>query len=244
MTEKNTFSISSAASANSYKILIILSMFYMSIMLCNAILTNRYVGTDVFFILGGTLTSPFLFVLDGIIAEIYGYKITRTLILVGFLAQTFFVSVCLVITVAPAPSFFSSETKQIYSLLLGPSLSWINISGFFAYFIANLSNSYMITRWKILLKGRYFWLRSTGSSIFAEALYSFIAILMMEFQRISLNNVFKIVLISFLIKVSYSLIFAGPATLIIQYIKRKTGLDTYDLPTKFKPSQSILHESQ
>ena len=53
-----------------YKFLVIVSMLYMSIMLCNAILTNRYIGMDTLFVLGGTFTSPFIFLMDGVIAEI------------------------------------------------------------------------------------------------------------------------------------------------------------------------------
>ncbi len=57
-------------------------------MICNAILTNRYIGNDFIFVLGGTFTSPLLFILDDIIADIYGYRIAQFLIIMGFLAQT------------------------------------------------------------------------------------------------------------------------------------------------------------
>ena len=89
----------------SYKILIIFSMVYMSIMICNAVLTNKYIGSDKFFILGGTLTSPFIFILDDIVAEIYGYKITRCMILSGFAAQTLFTLIpsCVLILVVLLP---------------------------------------------------------------------------------------------------------------------------------------------
>lgn len=216
-----------------YKFLVSISMVYMSIMLCNAILTNRYVGTDVFFILGGTLTSPFIFILDDIIAEIYGYKITRCVILSGFAAQTLFTLICQFIVVAPAPSHFKESAA--YISILGPTLLRINFSGFIAYIIANLINSYIITRWKILLKGKKFWLRSLFSSTFSEALYSFIAILMMELYSIPLHDVFKVVLISYLIKASYSAIFAVPANLLVNIVKKRTGIDVYDFPEKFTP---------
>jgi uncharacterized integral membrane protein (TIGR00697 family) len=205
----------------------------MSIMLCNAILTNRYVGYDAFFILGGTFTSPFIFILDDIIAEIYGYKIARCVILTGFAAQTLFVIICQLIVMAPSPAHFKDEA--VYAQILGTSLLRINISGFIAYIIANLLNSYILTRWKILLKGRKFWLRSLCSSTFSEALYSFIAILMMEIYSIPLNNVLKVVIISYLIKATYSLIFAAPANLLVNYIKNQTGIDVYDFPQKFTP---------
>ena|SRR3990167_2871685 len=216
-----------------YKVLILISMLYMSIMLCNAILTNRYIGVDSLFVLGGTFTSPFIFILDDIIAEIYGYKITRYVILSGFAAQTLFVIICQLALAAPYPTIFKEQAA--YSYLLGPSLLRIDISGFVAYIVANLVNSYILTRWKILLKGRRFWLRSLGSSTFSEALYSLLAILMMEISSIPLNSVLKVVLISFLIKAIYSIVLAGPANLLVNYIKKATGIDVYDFPKNFTP---------
>jgi uncharacterized integral membrane protein (TIGR00697 family) len=218
---------------NQYYVLIFLSMLYMSIMLCNAILTNRYVGTDILFVLGGTFTSPFVFILDDIIAEIYGYKITQALILSGFFAQTVFTVICLVVTNSPHPTFFKGE--EAYSSILGSSLLRINISGFIAYITANLINSFILSRWKVLLKGRYFWLRSLGASTFSEALYSLIAIFMMEIASIPFNTILQVVLLSFSIKAMYSIIFAGPASLLVNYLKKFTGTDVYDFPKHFTP---------
>lgn len=219
--------------AVAYNVLIIISMFYMSIMLCNAILTNRYIGTDAFFVLGGSFTSPLVFLLDDIIAEIYGYKITRAVILTGFLIQTFFVVICQLVLLSPHPSFFKEQHS--YHYVLGLSLLRINISGFIAYIIANLANSYVLTRWKVLLKGKYFWLRSLGSSTFSEALYSFIAILMMELLSIPLRSIVKVAAISFSIKALYSIVLAAPLSYLVSYLKNLTGIDVYDFPKKFTP---------
>lgn len=216
-----------------YKFLILISMIYMSIMLCNAILTNRYIGTDALFVLGGTFTSPFVFILDDIIAEIYGYKITRSVIFSGFAAQTVFVLICQLVVIAPYPSSF--REFDAYNYILGSSLLRISISGFTAYILANLINSYIITRWKILLKGRYFWLRSLGSSTISEALYSLFAIVMMELQFIPMNDILKVVTTSYSIKVAYSIILAFPANLLVNYVKEVTGIDVYDFPKEFTP---------
>lgn len=216
-----------------YKFLVFLSMTYMSIMIYNAVLTNRYIGTNEFFVLGGTLTSPFVFIMDDIIAEIYGYKITQSVILSGFFAQTLFTLICWLATTSTYPSFFKEHTS--YAYVLGSSLLRIDVSGFAAYIIANLINSYIITRWKVLLKGRIFWLRSIGSSAFSEILYSFLAIILMEVNSIPFHQVIKVIIISFSIKLTYSIIFAFPATILVNFIKRATGIDVYDLPKNFTP---------
>ncbi len=221
------------SNSTSYKVLTLMGMLYMSIMICNAVLTNRYIGTDAFFILGGTLTSPFIFILDDIIAEVYGYKITRFMIISGFLSQTLFALICQLAILAPYPAVFKEQAA--YSYILGSSLLRIDLGGFFAYIVANLINSYILTRWKVLLKGRKFWLRSLGSSAFSEILYSFLAILLMEIKSIPLSSVLKVMIISYLIKAAYSVVLAWPANLLVDYIKKLTGIDVYDFPKNFTP---------
>lgn len=230
--KKTTLTIDNIAG---FSALIILSMVYMSIMLVNAILTNRYIGTDSFFLLGGVFISPFLFILDDVIAEIYGYKIARCVILSAFAGLTLFALICQIVVIAPYPSHFKMETA--YKYILGNSLLRIDIGGFIAYVTANLINSYILTRWKVLLKGKYFWLRSLGSSTFSEAIYSFIAILIIEINSIPMKGLLKITLVAYLIKVAFNLIFASPATLLVNYIKKCTRIDVYDFPPKFTPFQ-------
>ncbi len=174
--------------------------------------------------------KPFVFILDDIIAEIYGYKITRTVILSGFAVQTLFALACQLIVLAPYPASFKEASA--YTYILGPTLLRIDISGFVAYIIANLVNTYVLTRWKVLLQGRRFWLRSLGSSAFSEALYSLIAIIMIEINSIATKNLFKLVAASFLIKLIFSLIFAAPAQFFVNHIKRWIGIDVYDFPNK------------
>lgn len=233
MISRNKAPLINIENPTGFKVLLLVCMLYMSIMLCNAILTNRYIGIDSFFILGGTLTSPFVFILDDVVAEVYGYKITQFMIISGFLSLTLFTLICQLAVIAPYPSFFKHE--DAYSYILGISLLRIDISGCIAYISANLINSYILTRWKILLKGRKFWLRSLGSCAFSEALYSLIAIVLMEVNSIPLKSVMKIVIISYLIKTSYSLILSYPAQLVVNYIKKITGIDVYDFPKKYTP---------
>lgn len=214
----------------SYKVLVSLSMLYMMFMLCNAILTNRYIGTDTCFVLGGTFTSPFIFILDDIIAEIYGYKLARYLIFCGFIVQTLCVLIFQIVLHSSAPLFFNGQAHFAY--VLGSTLLRIDISGFIAYITANLLNAYILTRWKILLRGRHFWLRSLGASVFSEAFYSFLAILMMELQSIPMNNILQVAALSFLIKCCYNIIFAWPMHGLVQYIKMATQTDIYDVPSQ------------
>lgn len=221
-----------------YTLLIGLGMLYMSIMLLNATMTNRYIGSENLFVLGGTLTSPILFILCDIITELFNYKIAKNIIISGFISQMLFVLICQLIVISPTPHFSSLDSNQYYNIF-GPSLLNITLSGCFAYFIAMFFNSYILSRWKILLKGKYFWLRSLGSSSIAEALYSCIAILLMEIKAIPLHDVFHIMMISFLIKLSYSLIFSFPANFIIFKLRQLFQICLDDFPETLTPKNIL-----
>ena len=232
--EKN---LSSSVTNNplGYKYLAFLSMLYICIMLFNAILTNRYIGSNTIFVLGGTFTSPFVFLIDNIIAEIYGFKITRSIIFCGIVVQTLFVILCQIVLNSPYPDFFNNNT--IYEHILGWALLRIHISGCAAYILAILFNTKILTQWKVLLKGRKFWLRSLGSCTISELIYSFFAIFLMEIQSIPLNYIFKIVATSYLIKIIYNIAFIFPAQTFVNYIRTTTGIDVYDFNHSFTPSK-------
>lgn len=216
-----------------YYYLILLSMPYMAIMLCNSILTNRYIGTDDFFILGGTLTSPFVFVLDNIIAEVYGFWVARSVIFIGYSSQLIISLVFAFVVDLPYPHVLHEYVA--YQHMLGWPMVRIVLSGFFAYISANLLNSYLISRWKTLVKGKYFIVRSVGASLFAEALYTLIAIFMMEVSALSYSDIIHVSCLSFFIKLLYTLVLAFPSSQLVRHIQLKTGMDIYDFPSSLTP---------
>lgn len=233
MNSKKTDCMTTINNPAGYKFLLFIGMLYMSIMLLNAVLTNRYIGTDSFFLLGGVFVSPFLFILDDIIAEIYGYKLTQMVIFSGFACQTIFVLAAQLVIMAPHPSFFTESHS--YDYILGTTLLRIDLSGFVAYFAANLLNTYILTKWKVLTKGRHFWLRSIGSSTFSEAIYSLIAVLLIEIGSIPSKNLIEITLTIYAVKAMTSVVFSVPSQFFVNYIKKRIGIDVYDFPENLTP---------
>ena len=58
---------------------------------------------------------------------------------------------------------------------------------------------------------------------------------MMELASIPLNDILKVAAMSFSIKAIYSIVLAYPANILVDYLKRVTGIDVYDFPKKFTP---------
>ncbi len=89
--------------------LILFAMLYVSIMICNATLTNKWISFGKGFVFGGAFVSPMLFVLGDIIAEIFGYRISKVIIIVGFICQTIFAIIITVVLSTPAPSHWHEQ---------------------------------------------------------------------------------------------------------------------------------------
>lgn len=222
-------------SLRGFSVLLYFCMFYMSIMLFSAIFTDRYIGYDAIFVLGGSFTSPLFFIISDIVAEIYGSKITHRMIFAGFLFQTLFSIFCQFVIRSPSPNL--SKFNIYFFIVFNPLLT-INLKSFFAYIISSLINVRIITRWKILTQGKNFWIRSLGSSTISEALYSLIAIITMEIFSLSMSHVIKIVLASYSIKLIFSAIISKPAEKLVDFLKIYTKIDISE-EDKFTPKFNL-----
>jgi len=205
--------------------LIFFSMLYVSVMIANAVLTKKWISLGSYFVFGGAFVSPFLFILGDIIAELFGCDIAKKIIWFGFVCQTMFAILVQLMIQTPAPAIWTGGNS--FSFVFD-SLVRIDLSGFVAYFLASMMNVILITRWKVMVRGRYFWLRSIGSSTIAEACYSAIAIFMIGFSSLSVSTMMSIILLSYAIKFVSSLVFAYPATILVNYIKLAFNINVYD----------------
>ena len=195
---------------------IFFSMLYISIMLANAVLTKRLISLGNHFVFGGAFVSPFIFILGDMIAELFGYKVARFIVVTGFICQTIFALLIELMIRLKAPLGWHGVDSFMYVF---DTLLRVDISGVFAYFLASIINIKLITKWKFMLCGRYFWLRSIGASTIAEACYSGIAILLIGAGVYSFSAMLMVILLSYAIKFIFSLVFAYPANMIVSVVQ-------------------------
>ena len=97
-----------------------------------------------------------------------------------------------------------------------------------AIIIAGNFNIYFITRWKFLLKGKYFWLRSMGASGGCEILYTLLASFFVFVGTLSWPNLISFTLLALMLKIIYTIILVYPANYITFLVKKYAGIDVYD----------------
>lgn len=205
---------------NYHKALIFLVMLYMIIMPCSISLTNKIMSIGPEYASAGSLILPFLFVLSDVIAEVYGYEISRYIFICSLICQFIFVFLCYSLTKLPHPSFWTHQ--HAFDIVFGNILHLYS-GGLVAMLVAGYINIYFVTRWKRVLNGRYFWLRSIGSSTIGEALYTALAFVLMFIGTLPMAKIGMFIVWAYLFKVLYAVVFAFPANLLTNWLKVYTS---------------------
>ena len=149
-------------------------LYFFGIALVTFLMTTNLMAIKFFEIGGmkfgsGMIFFPFCLITGDIVTEVYGFKKTRKIIVASLLAYLFFtISSQVVVALPPAAEWkLQSVFETIYRQV--PRLF---IAGCFAYLVGELSNSWIMSRMKISMNGRHFWLRAIISTVVGEALNS------------------------------------------------------------------------
>ena len=169
-----------------------------------------------------------------VIAEVYGYKVARHVIWMALICQFILAFACAALITLHAPSGWPHQ--EAYNQVLG-KLPRVALASFLAIISGAFINAYAISKWKILLRGRYFWLRSLGASSVGELVFTAVAYLT-EFLGITP------MVISYVIKLLLNPILVIPSSFAASILKRLDDVDTYDFSTNFNPFKMGLDDDE
>ena len=144
-----------------------LMMLYVTLSLVGSAVLYKLVKLDFLVAPGGLLSLPFVLLLEDVIAEVYGYRISRILlwyILISMLVFIFFVEGIIHL---PSPGYWTGQVNYID--VFGPLDKGVPIMAF-GIFCGRFTNLYVITKLKILVKGRYFWIRSILACLIGDVI--------------------------------------------------------------------------
>ena len=210
---------------STYKYLPFLAMAYISIMICSDLLVNKRVSMVYGYTTAATLIFPFWFIINDVIAEVYGYKLCRNILLAAFAIQLFFDLICYLAIHLPSPSDWKNQAA--FDLVLG-HLIRIAVGTLSAYVIGGLINIHLLTKWKALMSGKHFLLRCIGSSAIAEAFYSALNVWAILLGSLPASKIAMIMCWSYTLKIVFTLVMAYPAMLLVRFLKNAEGVDAYD----------------
>ena len=173
---------------------------------------------------------PFSYIFGDILTEVYGYRWARRVIWLGFLCNLIFVIFAWAGQVLPPAPFWQGQTA--YESILG-YVPRLLAASFCGYLVGEFANSFILARMKILTRGRWLWSRTISSTIVGQGLDTLI------FITIAFAGTPSFVAIMILSHWLAKIIIEAAATpltyALVNYLKKKDSIDTYDYQTRYNP---------
>jgi uncharacterized integral membrane protein (TIGR00697 family) len=217
MINKNSIIFQSMPEKASAQFLMLFTMLYVTFNLVGCALLFKVVKIGPGVAPGGIFFLPLVLLIEDIVAEIYGYKISRALLWYILMSSLIF-SICTVLVVKlPSPEYwhFDSAYHTVFDPLLRGGFSL-----FIAVLVGRFINIYALTKTKILVRGKYFWIRSVVSTSVGGFVALALLCTLAYSNSVPLADIEKL--------------------FVTDYIKKNYGIDTYDYDTNFNPFKISL----
>lgn len=214
---------------------------YLVFLLSTVCLASRITQLSSILVPGGIFVFPFTFCICDIVGEVYGYAYPRLFIWIGVFVEIVFSMIVIVVSHLPVPAFFNDA--QAYQVVFDPTIRYIG-AGLMGLLVGELANVYLLAKWKVFLRGRFFILRSLAATAFGQALLTIIVDALNYFGKMAGTHLGWMMLCGYLWKMSFALLMAFPAWLIVKYLKKMEHVDHYDIHTNFSPFSLALSERQ
>jgi queuosine precursor transporter len=213
----------------SSRLVIVIAVFITCLLTAN-IIAVKLVSIGPFIVFAAIFVFPLSYIVGDILTEVYGYQVARRVIWLGFACNLIFVFFAWVGGLLPPAPFWHNQSA--YETILGntPRILAASACG---YFLGEFSNSFILAKMKILTSGRWLWSRTISSTIIGEGLDTAV------FTTLALIGTPQFVPIIMLYQWLGKVFIEAAATpltyVIVNWLKQKEGVDTYDYKTKFNP---------
>jgi queuosine precursor transporter len=210
---------------------VVTAIFITSLLTAN-IIAVKLVDIFGFFLPAGVVIFPISYIFGDILTEVYGYRLTRPVIWLGFFCNLLMVVAIGIAQALPSAPFWENQAAYEAILRYTPRLL---MASFVAYLVGEFTNSYILARLKIITQGRWLWLRTISSTVVGQGLDSVIFMILAFVGTIPSTGLVNAILTQWVFKSAYEAIATPLTYAVTNYLKRLEGIDTYDYETNFNP---------
>lgn len=205
-------------------------VFVTCLLLSNLIAGKMWAVTENITLPAAVILFPLTYIIGDVFTEVYGFRKARTIIWLGFACSFFAVLVYLITIDLPHPGFW--ENQGAYEVVLGTTPR-VACASFAGYLFGEFSNSIVLSKMKVLTKGKNLWMRTIFSTVVGEGLDSIIFILISFWGTMENSQVLMMIVYQYLFKVAYEVIFTPVTYGVVKWVKKTENIDTFDTDVKY-----------
>ena len=194
----------------------------------------EFIGSKSVIIPAAIIIFPVSYIVGDILTEVYGFRIARGVIWLGFAANLLVVIALWLAGLIPGAGFW--EDQEAYDTILG-QVPWILVASFIAYLIGEFSNSTVLALLKYKMQGRLLFVRTIGSTVVGQGLDSFIFIYIAFGigSDWSAQGLLQAAVAQWIVKILYETVATPLTYAVVGYMKKKEEMDVTDVPRSLNP---------
>jgi hypothetical protein len=178
----------------------------------------------------GTILFPLSYIVGDIVTEVYGYRKMRSLLYVGVVSLILTMTTFWVVQILPASPDWPNQVA--YESILG--VVWrIVLASVTALFLGEIMNAYVMARMKVRSKGKNLWVRMISSSVVGSAIDTVVFSTVAFLGTMPFDALAQLMITVFLIKITTEAIVSPLTIKIINIVKRREKIDTYEQPATY-----------
>lgn len=191
---------------------------------------------------GADLIFPLGYLLGDVLTEIYGFARSRLAIWTGLAANLLFSAALWLVGILPGePEWVAAGGQQAWDMLLGLAPR-IAVASLAAYVVGEFVNAYVLARLKVATRGRFLWLRTIGSSLVGQGVDTLVFFPIAYLGEWPWSLIGRIMVVAYAVKVGVEVAMTPVTYAVVTFLKRRTGIDTFDVHTRFHPFRIRLDD--
>ena len=217
----------------------------------------NFIGSNLFVVSAAIICFPIGYIISDILTEVYGFRVARGVIWLGFLCNLLMVFLFWAGDLIPAAVFWSNDpviitddagnvlanlpSEHAYEAILGAT-GWILLGSFVAYIVGEFTNAVVMVLLKNKTQGRMLWLRTISSTVVGQGIDSILFFtIAFGFSGLWIGPdgswlpVFNAAVCAWIAKSVYEVIATPLTYLVVGWLKRTERMDVYDAPRSLNP---------
>ena len=182
----------------------------------------------------GLLIFPISYIINDLIAEVWGYRKVRLIIWNGFLMNFLAVVVFRLSIWAPGSANFTAEHQSAFNMVLG-NTERIVAASFTAFLFGAFLNAFVMSKMKIMQRGRGFSIRAVVSTIVGEGADSVVFFTLAFSGIIPTPALIMLILTQTAMKTGYEIIALPLTNVLVKWVKKHEETDVYDTGISYNP---------
>lgn len=215
-----------------YKYYDMLVSAFVAILMVSNIVAPKFIAIGWLRFSGAQLLFPITYIFGDVFTEVYGYAASRRAIWNGFFGSALLAAISMiVVALPPSPDW---HLQKEYATVLG-FVPRIIVASLIAYWFGEFANSFVMARMKIWTNGKHLWTRTVGSTVVGQGVDTMLVMVLAFGGIMSNRDIFRAIVSGYIAKVLYEVAMTPFTYMVVNFLKRREGVDAMDVNTKFNP---------